>query len=239
MNISGVSGGFIPAAQPAQTTKSPEPDSTRPGKVQEVNADKPVDKPEKGVLRLLQSGHFSGVADVRLRINFSEELAQLESGAQAENLENARNELGTQLPTSIATLEESLAPSEAQATEFSQLGESLVNSTGEALDAFLADEAGDIAALSTSLQSAADAYIADIQSLLELDAAEPSLAAFAESFSALLDNLQSNLTSEAQVLPEISAPNGNGAAYEKFLAILEQINEPDSTTTPETTDLFV
>lgn len=29
----------------------------------------------RGVLRLLQEGHFKGVADIRLRINFSEELA--------------------------------------------------------------------------------------------------------------------------------------------------------------------
>ena len=32
----------------------------------------------KGVLRLLQEGHFKGVADVRLRINFHDELAAIE-----------------------------------------------------------------------------------------------------------------------------------------------------------------
>ena len=38
---------------------------------------------EKGVVRLLQEGHFQGVADVRLRINFHEELQQAAS-RQAE-----------------------------------------------------------------------------------------------------------------------------------------------------------
>ncbi len=40
----------------------------------------------KGVLRLLQEGHFKGVADIRLRINFSEELA----GAELPELSAAR-----------------------------------------------------------------------------------------------------------------------------------------------------
>lgn len=47
----------------------------------------------KGVLRLLQEGHFKGVADVRLRINFFEELKAMESeqlqaaaGAKVDNV---------------------------------------------------------------------------------------------------------------------------------------------------------
>ena len=32
----------------------------------------------RGVLRLLQEGHFKGVADLRLRVNFAEELAGIE-----------------------------------------------------------------------------------------------------------------------------------------------------------------
>jgi hypothetical protein len=34
----------------------------------------------QGVIGLLQEGHFKGVADVRLRINFFEELAAIEAG---------------------------------------------------------------------------------------------------------------------------------------------------------------
>lgn len=44
--------------------------------------DQDVEKNEnvKGVIRLLQEGHFKGVADIRLRINFSEELSAIENG---------------------------------------------------------------------------------------------------------------------------------------------------------------
>jgi hypothetical protein len=38
----------------------------------------------KGVIRLLQAGHFKGVADVRLRINFFDELQTLEHASLAE-----------------------------------------------------------------------------------------------------------------------------------------------------------
>jgi len=43
----------------------------------------------KGVLRLLQEGHFSGVADVRLRINFHDELQQAAAQNAAKAFENA------------------------------------------------------------------------------------------------------------------------------------------------------
>ena len=54
----------------------------------QVEASPVADEPEpregeemqeaRGVLRLLQEGHFKGVADLRLRINFAEELAGIE-----------------------------------------------------------------------------------------------------------------------------------------------------------------
>lgn len=43
----------------------------------------------KGVLRLLQEGHFSGVADVRLRINFHDELQQAAAQNAATAFESA------------------------------------------------------------------------------------------------------------------------------------------------------
>ncbi len=43
----------------------------------------------KGVIRLLQEGHFSGVADVRLRINFHDELQQAAAQNAATAFESA------------------------------------------------------------------------------------------------------------------------------------------------------
>ncbi|MGE5296238.1 MAG: hypothetical protein ACM3VT_15560 [Solirubrobacterales bacterium] len=54
-------------ATSAEETESPVVDTpdSEPSDTQEA----------RGVIRLLQEGHFKGVADVRLRINFAEELA--------------------------------------------------------------------------------------------------------------------------------------------------------------------
>ena len=41
---------------------------------------------EKGVIRLLQEGHFRGVADVRLRINFCDELSARAAAAAAQTM---------------------------------------------------------------------------------------------------------------------------------------------------------
>ncbi|MHC4692251.1 MAG: hypothetical protein ACYS67_05890 [Planctomycetota bacterium] len=53
----------------------------------------------RGVLRLLQEGHFKGVADIRLRINFHDELAAIEAGKlQAiaeEQIEGILQSVGT------------------------------------------------------------------------------------------------------------------------------------------------
>lgn len=55
-------------AQIEEPVVAEEPEPTEGEETQEA----------RGVLRLLQEGHFKGVADLRLRINFAEELAGVE-----------------------------------------------------------------------------------------------------------------------------------------------------------------
>ncbi|MHC4645926.1 MAG: hypothetical protein ACYTBJ_10500, partial [Planctomycetota bacterium] len=50
---------------------------------QDLTADQTQEGERKGVIRLLQEGHFKGVADVRLRINFFDELSAINK-AQVE-----------------------------------------------------------------------------------------------------------------------------------------------------------
>ena len=75
------------------------------------------------------------------------------------------------------------------------------------------------------------------------DAAGPDFAAFIQSlgdaFSGALADLEVALASAESTVPEISAPNGNGVAFAKFLAILDALNGdgssgPAATTAPET-----
>lgn len=65
-----------PGPVPDSTTEPPlAPDDSVDSPDIKVTTDAPEDQPDgKGVLRLLESGHFRGVADLRLRMNFAEEL---------------------------------------------------------------------------------------------------------------------------------------------------------------------
>ncbi len=65
-----------PGPVPDSTTEPPlVPDDSVDSPDIKVTTDAPEDLPDgKGVLRLLEAGHFRGVADLRLRMNFAEEL---------------------------------------------------------------------------------------------------------------------------------------------------------------------
>lgn len=59
---------------------------------------------EKGVIRLLEAGHFKGVADVRLRINFYEELQQIASQEAEGLMESKGPELVNALDDKVQSL---------------------------------------------------------------------------------------------------------------------------------------
>ena len=84
-NLSGTSQP-LPVDQPERPSVDPSPDDES-----EEGQDK-----LPGVLRNLQAGHFKGVADVRLRINFFEELSAL---ASQQSRSTAQAEVGTLLTT--------------------------------------------------------------------------------------------------------------------------------------------
>jgi len=66
------------AAAAKLTAKATGPKGTGETSAQEASSvAAQEDSRAKGVLRLLQEGHFKGVADVRLRINFHEELTAI------------------------------------------------------------------------------------------------------------------------------------------------------------------
>ncbi len=67
----------------------------------EVSKGKPE---EKGVVRLLAEGHFIGAADIRLRINFQEELQELVSREAGVAMESEGQNLVSALETKIKDL---------------------------------------------------------------------------------------------------------------------------------------
>lgn len=57
---------------------------------------------EKGVVGLLQEGHFNGVADIRLRINFYDQLQLSAAEKSGETLATGSQELVTELESKVA-----------------------------------------------------------------------------------------------------------------------------------------
>jgi len=94
MNVNGITSGWYPMLDALRPSRSQAmeadsvevPEETEPQ--DQLEESPAVDEPEpteeeqtqelKGVLRLLQEGHFKGVADLRHRINFAEELSGVE-----------------------------------------------------------------------------------------------------------------------------------------------------------------
>ncbi len=221
--------------------------------------------PTKGVISLLQDGHFKGVADVRLRINFHDELEAIE----ADQLKTAAQENIEGLPTALAgtTAPEGLA-------EAPQLQQAFTDAVQQAKNDFLSAERPSKADLTASLNAAFQAFIEGLSPATgpaegavasqeetgnetedAIEAGEEENPAQAESvgheggespepapetapatesdgasyiagleaaFEAAMNELIDALDGVV-VLPELSQPSGNGVAYEKFLAIYDQL----------------
>lgn len=187
----------------------------------------------KGVLRLLQEGHFKGVSDVRLRINFFDELAAIEAGklqAVAEQKVNAVLEsVGGIVDTFLAAEENGLT--EEQTAGVPELQETFV----QAVSGYINEPV-------TDLNNAFEDFVEALRNLFAPPAQtqEENTTTEAESPDApelpwqkFIEDLQSAFTTttneltqafaEIRILPELSEPNGNGVAYEKFLAIYNEL----------------
>jgi hypothetical protein len=118
------------------------------------------DKELPGVLRLLQEGHFKGVAELRLRINFDEKLAQLGNAALVEKapqaVEQFLAELGTKAEALMVNLDNQVAESVAPLLlDFEEKVAGLMNDGGfGTIDQLLASIRMEFEALVASLQTA-------------------------------------------------------------------------------------
>jgi len=104
------------AKKPVKNQAEPAPvENTEPDGVETVESE------EKGggVLNLLQSGHFKGVADVRLRINFAEELNALQNQQLQENAANEFETFNEAIEPPMGDLEAAAPLTEDQGTAIS------------------------------------------------------------------------------------------------------------------------
>ena len=170
---------------------------------------------DKGVLRLLQEEHFKGVSDVRLRINFFEQLNAIEAGklqAVAEQKVNAVLESVGGVVNSFLTKED--GPTEEQAASVLEFQEAFVQAVSEYNSEPVAD-----------LNTAFEGFVKALETE-SADAPELPWQIFIKDLQSAFTTATKELTqafAEVRILPELSEPNGNGVAYEKFLAIYNEL----------------
>ncbi len=134
----------------------------------------------KGVLRLLEEGHFKGVADVRLRINFHEAITQRQT---AQVKEAAREGVGAIVETVASEVNALIESSELGEDQAAALGDLLSTFAAAAEEAETSFRASNTPRdLMSALQDAFDTLQASVQALFAseeaaLDEASPSPAA--------------------------------------------------------------
>jgi hypothetical protein len=225
----------------------------------------------KGVISLLQEGHFKGVADVRLRIIFNDELTAIES----DQLKTAAEENIEGLLTALAA---TTAPEAL--TEAPQLQQTFTDAVQQAKNDFLSAEPPSKADLIASLNAAFQAFIeglwtnfapatgpaeglaagqeetgGETEDAIESGEEEtpaqvglvgqeggespepapetapateldPQVTSYIAGLEAAFETAMNELIGAVDgvaVLPELSQPSGNGVAYDKFLAIYNQL----------------
>ena len=249
MKIDGISLQAKPFIKP-KTPEPVEPEVEKtlqippdPAQIEEPSSTEPQSEPqendaEKSVLRNLLAGHFKGVSDVRLRINFFEELAAIEAAkvrtVAAEKVGGVLESVGGVVTDFVEgdnelTQDQSISVMKLHDT-FTQVADESQNEP--AIDL--------ITAFDDFVKGLRDLFASSVKTPEETTIPESEDGGTTESggitelpWEKFLDNLQPAFTTasdeptkgdtELKILPELSEPNGNGVAYEKFLAIYNDL----------------
>lgn len=263
--LPAVSTGYREATGPAVASSAASAPEVlpAPGDSPAESAPATPDESPRGVIRLLQEGHFRGVADVRLRINFAEELQgiqaagtgallnealpalqrELDAAIEAfvgegslpeeavSTLREAQTAFNTQLGTLLEGGEDGVGPADdvfaALRTAFEDFLASLVPPQAPEEDAIL-PIAGDAAEVPAGTPESALAVtepttvpVAEGETDLPGDAFAGLRETLRGIFEETLASAQDSI--DALALPPLSEPNGNGRAYEKFLAAYDDL----------------
>lgn len=240
---------------------------------QPVNQEVVENEKVRGVIRLLQEGHFKGVADIRHRINFFEELSAMENG----EIQKVVGEKVPAITDSVnANLEDLLSSdnlSDEQVTSIFEQMEIFTQSVDLIKEDFLNTAQPSKGALISGLSSNFEEFIAslnlvllppktestddistienlgieepitvnpageendEMDEIIEPDQAEGPETIFQnfildlrETFAEALNELNSALN-DIKILPDLSEPNGNGKAFDKFLTIYNNLQGIDA-----------
>lgn len=244
MQVGPITHGNSHALAHARSSEKPEAPATTPSATPQQPEEHPVEaahdsEEAKGVLRLLEQGHFKGVADVRLRINFHEQIQTADSQIQQQATEQAVTGLsetvGTQLDEIVASgdlTEEQLA----ELTEAKQTFDQAVSDVEQNSPQLIQDIQ---AAFDTLTQTLSPLLVTAVEPSPEVSETENSevvtateepasteptlLETLQDAFASALQVVQESLTSTDSILPPLSPPSGNGSAYDKFLVTYNEL----------------
>jgi hypothetical protein len=145
-------------------------DDPEPAQVAQDNSE--LSDGTKGVVRLLLAGHFKGVADVRLRINFYEELAAVQSQALQPVVLQSAVSVTDAVDAQIEVLVSSGELTEEQIGAVAELQQGFRDAADALAEEFTSS--GDVEALKSGLQTAFDDLMAALRALLvPVDGEEP------------------------------------------------------------------
>jgi hypothetical protein len=116
-----------------------------------------------GVLRLLESGHFKGVADVRLRINFFEELSARAQDAAAAAAPQQTSDLIEAFDAKVEELLSGFDIDDDAATAIQQLRDGFEDAVASVAGQF---DGRDVDGLAAGIQDAFDAFLTQLRDVL-------------------------------------------------------------------------
>ncbi|KKM77706.1 hypothetical protein LCGC14_1367340, partial [marine sediment metagenome] len=130
----------------------------------------------QGVLRKLLAGHYKGVAEVRLRINFHDELAAAEAVAIESTAGGAATDVAGAVGAQLGELGAALALTDEQLSALGDEQQTFSDAVSSAVQAFSGSEAGAAESLTESLQQAFDSLVATVQAIVTPEPVEAEAA---------------------------------------------------------------
>ncbi len=190
----------------------------------------------RGVIRLLQEGHFKGVADVRLRINFFEELQAAGTANAGRTLENGVQDLIAKLgDTSEGPLAALLGTDDMTAEDLAVLADGFKQDAEDILAQFRSGEMdlnGALDALETALMSLAEPAVPAAE-----PAAEPSTEPAADPAAETIPEMAADIASEAEAPVENTEDLSTTiTAAAQDLEGIEATDQPADTPVPSAYD---
>lgn len=133
-----------------------------------------AEQERSGVIRNLLAGHYKGVADIRLRINFADKIEQLNRNETAALAEQANDSINGDLNAEIGTFASSAELNDTQNAELNTVVEQFTRSLDSAFANFTSGEKSDNDTLLGSVQGAFEEFRNSLETLWDEEDNAPS-----------------------------------------------------------------